>query len=106
MTTELERISQSSGWFMHNYILIQQQFSHPAWEWRPGRNTVTQVPHDPDHDNGRIQVVDFGLETQTKAGSVRGAATSNITSTLCSLRFHKKAPKKIAQKGQNDWAII
>lgn len=80
----------SSGWFIHNYILVQKQFSHPSWEWRPGRNTVTQVPHDPDHDNGRIQVVDFGLETQTKAGSFRGAASPPPCALwVSSKRLHK-----------------
>lgn len=46
--------------------LVQQQFPHPSREGRPGGNTVTQVSHDPDHDDGRTQVVDFSLETQTK----------------------------------------
>lgn len=51
--------------------------SYPSWEWRPGGNAVTQVSHDPDHEDGRTQLVDFGLRTQTKAESSQRSCGRN-----------------------------
>ena len=46
--------------------------SYPSWEGSPGGHALTEVPHDADHDDGRLHVVDLSLRTQACGRSVKG----------------------------------
>lgn len=60
--------------------------SYPAGEGGPGGHALAEVPHDPDHNDSRLHVIDLRLRTQACVGSVRGASPSRDVTQRYGLR--------------------